>query len=274
MTVAGLAVVHPVPSALNAVLVAALAFVAGAGGATVVLLAVAMLGFQFSIGSLNDVVDAEADAGRVPPKPIPSGLVPVPVAATIVVAGAVVGLVISASFSVAVLVLGALGYGSGVAYDVLLRRRGLGWLCLAAALPLLLTWTWVAAAASLPPGWPFLLPVAALAGPALHLANSLVDVEDDVRAGRVSLATRWGPERARRNLAVLMAAVLGLAWATLLVTRPVSSLTVAVGLTATVVIVVGVALSWQERARAREAGWLLQAAGLAAMAVAWLASMV
>ena len=61
---------------------------------------------------------------------------------------------------------------------------GAGWLCFAAALPLLLAWTWLAAAGSLPPGWPFLLPLAALAGPALHLANSLVDVDSDAQTGR------------------------------------------------------------------------------------------
>ena len=34
-----------------------------------------MTALQFAIGALNDVVDAPADAGRVPPKPIPGGLV-------------------------------------------------------------------------------------------------------------------------------------------------------------------------------------------------------
>jgi 4-hydroxybenzoate polyprenyltransferase len=273
-TVAALAVAHPVPSALNAVLVAALASVAGAGLTTALLLALAMLGFQLSIGALNDIVDAEADAERVPPKPIPAGLVPVPVAASVVVAGAATGLIISASFSPAVLLLGALGYLSGVAYDLVMRRRGLGWLCLAAALPLLLAWTWVAAAQILPPGWPFLLSMAALSGPALHLANSLVDVDEDRRAGRHSLATRWGPARARSILAVLMTAVLVLAWTTLLLTPPISSITLVVGTGATVAAATGVSLSWSEQARWREAGWLLQAVALAGMAVAWLASTV
>ena len=96
-----------------------------------------------------------------------------------------------------------------------MRRVGLGWLCFAAALPLLLAWTWLAAAGTLPPGWPFLLPLAALAGPALHLANSLVDVGVDVRTGRPSLATRLGPRSAKVALAILMATILVLAWATL-----------------------------------------------------------
>jgi 4-hydroxybenzoate polyprenyltransferase len=269
-----LSVVHPVPSVINATLVAALAIVAGATAATVVALAVAMLGFQFSIGALNDVVDAKADVGREPSKPIPAGLVPVPIAAIIVVVGAAVGLMISAMFGITVAILGALGYGSGVAYDVPMRRRGLGWLCFAAAFPLLLTWTWVAAAGSLPPGWPFLLPVASLAGPALHLANSLVDMDADAGADRRSLATRLGSDRARWALAILMSAILALAWATVLFAGAVSSQAVAAASIATIAVAAGVALSWQEGTVSREAGWLLQAIGLATMAVAWLASMV
>ena len=47
-----------------------------------------------------------------------------------------------------------------------------------------------------------------------------------------------------------------------------------IGLTAaTIATTIGVALSWQDAPRAREAGWLLQAAGLATVAAAWLASM-
>jgi 4-hydroxybenzoate polyprenyltransferase len=180
---------------------------------------------------------------------------------------------ISATFGITVAILGALGYGSGVAYDVLMRRRGLGWLCFAAAFPLLLMWTWVAAAGSLPPGWPFLLPMAALAGPSLHLANSLVDIDADARTGRRSLATWLGPDRARSVLTILMSAILALAWAMILLMGSVSSVTVAAGSIATIAIAAGVGLSWQERTTLREAGWLLQATGLGTMAVAWLASM-
>ncbi len=187
-----LAVVHPVPSALNAILVAALALIAGGERSVAAVLALAMLGFQFSIGALNDVADVEADRPSRPRKPIPAGLVPIELAIALVVLGGLVGLGISASFGVVVLALGAAGYASGVAYDMVMRRLGLGWLCFAAALPLMLAWTWLAAAGTLPPGWLFLLPLAALAGPALHLANSLVDVDSDAAAQRPSLATRLG----------------------------------------------------------------------------------
>jgi 4-hydroxybenzoate polyprenyltransferase len=265
-------VVHPVPSALNAVLVAILALIAGGGRSVAVGLAIAMLGFQFSIGALNDVADVEADRLWKPRKPIPAGLIPIKFASTFVVLGAVVGLSISASFGIVVLILGASGWVSGVAYDVVMRRLGLGWLCFAAAFPLMLAWTWLAAAGSLPPGWPFLLPLAALAGPAIHLANSLVDVDSDEGAGRPSLATQLGPRHARATLAILMAIILVLAWATLASIEAASSLALGAALVATATTVLGVALSWQDARGAREAGWLLQAVGLATMAAAWLAS--
>jgi 4-hydroxybenzoate polyprenyltransferase len=269
-----MAVVHPVPSTLNAVLVATLVLIAGGERSVAGVLALAMLGFQFSIGALNDVVDVEADRAWKPRKPIPGGLIPIESAVAIVVLGAIVGLGISASFGISVLILGAAGYACGVAYDLLMRRMGLGWLCFAVALPLLLAWTWLAAAGTLPPGWPVLLLLAALAGPALHLANSLVDVESDARSGRTSLATRLGPRSARVALAILMAIILVLTWATLASVATPSGLALAVAAVATATTALGVGLSWQESRRAREAGWLLQASGLAAVAAAWLASTV
>ena len=272
-TLGALTVVHPVPSALNAVLVAILALIAGGDRPVAALLAIAMLGFQFSIGALNDLADVEADRVVKPRKPIPAGLVPIELAVGIVIVWAIVGLGISATFGAVVLILGAAGYASGVAYDVVMRRVGLGWLCFAAAIPLMLAWTWLAAAGTLPPGWPLLLPLAALAGPALHLANSLVDLKPDARAGRSSLATQLGARRAKAALTVMMAIILFLAWATLSSGGAYEGTGLAAATVATGVTALGVALSWQDAPRAREAGWLLQAAGLATMAAAWLASM-
>jgi 4-hydroxybenzoate polyprenyltransferase len=267
-------VVHPAPSVINAALVASLAIVAGAEAATAGLLAAAMFGFQISIGALNDIVDADGDrlAGR--DKPIPAGLVSVPVATAIVVAGGIAGLTVSASFSPSVLILGAIGYGAGVGYDLVMRRLGLGWLCFAVAFPVMLAWTWTAAADTLPPGSPFLLPLAALAGPAIHLANSLVDVDADERAGLNSMATRLGPTRARWTLAGLTVTVYLLAWVMLISLPAVNSSAIVAAAFATVVAAVGVGLSWQRSGRALQAGWMAQAVGLAAFTVAWIASVM
>ena len=268
-----LTVVHPVPSALNAVLVVVLALIAGGERWEAALLAMAMLGFQFSIGALNDVADVEADRLAKPRKPVPAGLVPTELAVGIVVFGAIVGLGISATFGVVVLILGAVGYASGVAYDVGMRRLGLGWLCFAVAIPVMLAWTWVAVAGTLPPRWSFVLALAALAGPALHLANSLVDVDSDAGADRPSLATQLGARRAKVALTILVAIILVLAWATLSSGGAIPRTALAAAIVATAATMLGVALSWQHQPRAREAGWLVQAAGLATLAAVWLASM-
>jgi 4-hydroxybenzoate polyprenyltransferase len=267
-----MAIAHPLPTAINGALVAALALVAGAGVGVAAWLALAMLGFQSSIGALNDLVDVERDRLVKPTKPIPSGHVSRPAAMGVAVVGGAVGLAISAAAGPLVLLLGVLGYGCGVVYDLLARRHGLGWLCFAAALPLLLTWTWQAAAGTLPPGWPWLLPLAALAGPTLHLANALVDLEPDATVGSSTLATRLGPRRSPRVLALLMVVILALAWATLAVGATLTAFTAAVGVLGSLAAAAGVALSWRVDPRAREIGWLLQACGLALLAVAWLAA--
>jgi heme o synthase len=268
----GLAVVHPLPSAINAGLVAALAVVAGADAVVAGLLAIAMLGYQSSIGALNDIVDTERDRIAKPSAPIPAGLVSRRTAMGIVVVGGTVGTALSAGFGIVVLATGTAGYACGLAYDLFMRRSGWGWLCFSAALPLLLAWTWLAAADSLPPSWPVLLPLAALAGPALHLSNSLVDIDADARAGMASLATRLGRERARIVLSGLVIAVFGLGWVTLLSLATATEPTALIAVSATLVAALGVALSWQSDPRAREAGWLALAVALALLAVAWAAS--
>lgn len=269
-----LAVAHPAPSAINAALVASLAIVAGAGATTAGLLAAAMFGFQVSIGALNDIVDAGEDRRATRDKPIPEGLVSMRAATAIAIVGGLVGLTISGGFGLWVLILGATGYGAGVAYDLFMRRLGLGWLCFAVAFPALLAWTWTAAAGTLPPGWPFLLPLAALAGPMIHLANSLVDLESDEQAGVTTLATRLGPTQARWALAGLTVSVYLFAWVALMSLAAVDAGAILAAVFATVMAAVGVGLSWQGSSRALQAGWMAQACGLAIFAVAWIVSVM
>jgi 4-hydroxybenzoate polyprenyltransferase len=262
-------VVHPAPSVIVSAAVLGLAWAAGAPLLEALLLGFAMLGFQFSIGALNDLVDAPADARAKPGKPLPAGAIGTSAVVVIVAVGALVGLIGSAWFGPLVLALGAVGLSCGVAYDLVARRYDLGWLCLSLALPVLLLWTWAAATGALPPGWPLLLPLAALAGSALHLANSLVDMETDQAAGRSSLATRLGARRGPRVLAWLFTGVYGLAWLALIAIGSFNAAVVALGLLASVLAVGGVAASWRPGARSREAGWLLQAGALALLALTW-----
>jgi len=68
--------------------VVAVALLAGVESAVAIRLGLSMTALQVSIGALNDLVDAPRDVGRMPPKPIPAGLV-TPAAARAVVLGGV-----------------------------------------------------------------------------------------------------------------------------------------------------------------------------------------
>lgn len=264
-------VVHPAPSFIVATAVAVLAAIGEASAAEVVTLAVAMLGFQFSIGALNDIADADADRLAAAHKPIPSGIVSTRGAAVIAGSGALVGVGLSSSFGPVVVLLGVAGWGCGATYDLGLRRAGLGWLAFAAALPLLLAYTWTATGA-FPAGWPALLLVAAVAGPMLHLANSLVDPQTDARTSRRTLATTLGHRRARITLSLLVLLVLGLAVLAIASQGPVAPARSAAFLLGAAIVLVGVALGWASTPRWREAGWLLLASGMIPIVAAWVTS--
>jgi 4-hydroxybenzoate polyprenyltransferase len=272
--VGALRVLHPVPCLIDAVAVVALALVAGADLARALILGVAMLAFQACIGALDDVVDAEADRLVKPAKPIPAGLVRPRLGLALAGLGALVGLGVSASYGPVVLVLGAAGLATGVAYDLLPRSWGIGWVCFIPALPLLIAWTWVASAGDLPPAWPSLFVVAAIAGPMLSLANGLVDREADARTGRSGLAVRLGARRGWLVLVALTVTTYGLAWSSLLVlTGPsVPVAPASLGLAATGLALAGLRESRSRDPRRREAGWLLGAVGLAALGVGWVAA--
>lgn len=269
----GFAVLHPVPSLLVALAVAALALVAAASVASAAALAVGMLGFQVSIGALNDIADLERDRIGRPDKPLPAGVVSVRAAWAVVIIGAAGGLIVSASFGPAVLLVGLVGAGSGYAYDVAARRVGLGWLAFALALPALLVWVWLAAAGTLPPQAQLLLPLAALAGPAVHLANSMADAPVDRRSGAASLATRLGPRRSRVVLLGLDALIWTLAWLSLALEGPLSTETLLGLSVATGMAAAGAVLSVWPRTAASDAGWTLAAAALALLAVTWVATL-
>ncbi|MGZ8502689.1 MAG: UbiA family prenyltransferase, partial [Candidatus Limnocylindrales bacterium] len=107
---------------------AVLALVAGADGTRAVLLGLAMVCLQISIGALNDVLDAERDRGWKPGKPIPAGLVGRGTAVALVVAGLILGLGAAAVAGPAVLAVALVGTGAGWAYDIRLKTTGWAWL--------------------------------------------------------------------------------------------------------------------------------------------------
>jgi 4-hydroxybenzoate polyprenyltransferase len=267
-----LALLHPFPSVLDGALVASLYVVAGGAVGPALLLGLGMLGFQVSIGALNDLTDATADAAVKRWKPIPAGRVTTQVAGIVVGAGAILGVVSSAWFGVVVVLIGLAGYACGVAYDMRLKRAGLGWLAFALAVPLLLLFPWVAATGQLPPRWMALLPIAAAAGPMLHLANTLVDREADEATAVPSAAVRLGRRRAWLLLVALTVGVYGCAWASLLLGEAPPAAAVTLSVVATMTAGTGLVLSAGSRPPVGAWGWSLQAVAAALLGLGWLAA--
>ncbi|HWH36603.1 MAG TPA: UbiA family prenyltransferase [Candidatus Limnocylindrales bacterium] len=269
-----IALVHPFPSALNALLVLGLALLAGGEGAAgaALGLALVMLGIQFSIGAMNDYFDVDLDIVAKPEKPIPSGVVSRQVALGVGIIAGALGIFGAGWFGSRVLLLALAMLAAGLAYDALLKRGPLGWACFAIAFPLLPVFAWYGASGQMPPRPELLLPLAALAGPALQLANGLVDLERDRRLGVRGLPAVLGRVGSLAVLAVVQAAIHAVAWFTLLTGPEASNLALfAVGISGATTLA-GVVLSASPDPVWREWGWRGQAVGLALLALGWLAA--
>lgn len=239
-----------------------------------------MLGIQVSIGALNDLVDVPLDAARKPGKPIPAGLVSARAARLVASGGGVVALGLSAPSGALTVAAAVGGLGCGYLYDLRLSRTALSWLPLAIALPLLPIHAWLGATGTVPPGLIGLLPAGFFAGAALALANAVVDIDRDSDVGRRTIAVRLGQGRAWAANVVMLGAValmvvmigpvvppdgperdLGILRAVRLAGFGLGSAAAAFG---------AVVLT-SRRAAIRERGWELEAIGIAAIGLGWLA---
>jgi 4-hydroxybenzoate polyprenyltransferase len=253
--------------------VAAVALVAGGAPLTAFQLGLSMVSLQFAIGALNDIVDAPADAGRVPPKPIPSGAVGLPLARVVVAIGAGVGLVLAATAGFQVVVLAVAVLVVGTVYDLVAKGTPWSWLPYAIGIPLLPVYGWVGARGSLPGFFGALVPMAVLAGAALAVANARVDMEMDRAAGTRSVATALGADRSWwAGAALFTAATLVGVWFTRGTTWawPAAALVI-IG---TGLVGAGVALGRGGGPAARRRAWEAQAIGAAIAAAGWVAGML
>jgi 4-hydroxybenzoate polyprenyltransferase len=251
------------------VLTVGLVRLAGAGLERAGLLGLAMFGLQASIGSLNDLLDVERDRGHKPGKPLPRGLLSIPIARAISAGSLGLGLLLSLAAGPAVLLVAIIGVGAGYAYDLRLKATAWSWLPFAIGLPLLPVYAWLGATGAIPPAFALLVPLAVLGGAALALANELADDERDRGVGVRTSVGALGPERAWRLGAGLQAGVSVIAAGSLLVTgAPVVALGAADG--AIALLMVGLVLGRSQRPSTRERGWEVQAIGLGCLAIAWL----
>lgn len=235
-----------------------------------------MLALQVSIGALNDVADEHLDRSEKPRKPLAAGLLDGRSAAIVAGLALGIGLSLSAASGFAALLVAAAGVSLGYAYDLRLSRTAWSWLPLALALPLLPVHAWLGATGEVPPGLLTLAPTAVLAGSALAIANGLVDAERDRRAGRGAIAVRLGPRRAWLVHAFLLVDVALLAAFVAPEVRfgapellgILRSWGLGVGVAA---LGVGAMILRSADPGVRERAWELEAVGIAAVGVGWLA---
>jgi 4-hydroxybenzoate polyprenyltransferase len=260
---------HPFPSSLVALAVGGLVLIEGGDAARALLLALAMVGFQVSIGATNDLADRALDALAKPWKPLPAGRVSAAATRRIALVGYLMGAALSFMAGFAPLLVGLVGHGLGLAYDLRLKRAGWGWLAFALALPLVPIFAWTGAGAGLPPRLGALVPLGALAGLQLALANELVDLDADAAAHGRGLAVRLGRRRASVTMLVAAAAMLSLAGLTF---SGASSAALAVMVAATGATALGAVASMRSAPRWRWLGWQAQALGVALLALAWISA--
>ncbi len=187
-------IVHPFPTLLNVAATAGLAFVAADGapdGATIARMLIAMLFAQCAIGATNDIFDRELDAATKPWKPVASGLVSMRVAAGLAVAFAASALSVVMSLGAASVALFVLGTACGLAYDMRLKRTLFSAVPFMIAIPVLPIWAYETLGEWDDVLW-WLLPLGGLIGLAMHLANTLPDIEADAAQGVRGLTHRLG----------------------------------------------------------------------------------
>lgn len=176
------------------------------GPARLLLLVLAVLTGQLTIGWTNDWADAgrDAAAGRTD-KPVAAGEVSRRAVGVAAVAAAGVTLVLSLSLGWLAGLVHLVVVASGVAYDLGLKGT------LASPLPYAVAFGLLPGVATLSaPGstWPpaAVSVAAGLLGVAAHFANTIPDAEDDARTGVAGLPQRVGP-RSSALLAVLVLTV-------------------------------------------------------------------
>ena len=211
-----------------------------------------MVALQASIGALNDIVDADRDVGRVPPKPIPAGTVSMRSARLVWLGSAVLGLLLVLPSGVATLIVAVTGLAIGYGYDRFAKGTAWSWLPFALGIPLLPVFAWIGTGATLPASFLLLVPCAVLAGAALAIANASADLEQDVASGSASVAVRLGLARAWLVHAALLGVVLAVILVSFAGATPEPAATIA-AVAGTIVVAVGVTLGSTRRRAARDA---------------------
>lgn len=208
---------HPGPAAAVTTVAALLAVSAQKPAGTVVLVALAVLAGQLTVGWVNDLVDRPRDRalGRTD-KPLATGQVgPGVVTVALAVAGvACVVLSLAVGWRSGMVHL-VLGVGAAQAYNLGVKATAFSWLPYAVAfgtLPAVASLAGGGGAGS-GPAWPpwWMTAAGAALGVGAHVLNALPDLADDLRTGVRGLPHRLGERVARPLAAGLLVAASALA---------------------------------------------------------------
>jgi 4-hydroxybenzoate polyprenyltransferase len=188
---------HPLPVLFHIIAVAVLALLAAwprIDWNIIGLIVAAHAAMQLSIAVLNDYCDRRADEVSKKDKPIPRGLVHPREALIIGLLLIVIMVFLLLPLNLSALLVSLLYLALGQSYNFGLKSTPLSGIVFALAIPLIPVYAFVAIGHILPVIF-WLLPVAALLGIALNLANSLPDVEEDAANNARTLAVVLGVKR-------------------------------------------------------------------------------
>jgi len=271
---AALRVIHPFPTLLNVAVTAGLAAVAVDGwpdGALLARMMLMMFFAQSTIGATNDIFDRDLDALSKPWKPLPSGALSMRSAGAIAGGGAAATITLAATLGAGGFSLGLLGLACGLAYDAGFKRSRYSAVPFMVAIPTLPLWVWICLDRYDAVLW-WIVPLGALIGLSLHLANTLPDIASDAAFGVRGVAHRLG-ERASKRLAWMSfgAAVLLAALLSPVVTydRRIFVPTIALAM---LCVLASIVLGASGRGARLQAAFGVMSVGAATAAVGWLAA--
>ncbi len=185
---------HPLPVLLHIVAVALFALLAAwpaIAWKTFTLVVIAHAFMQLAIAILNDYSDRQQDALSKKTKPIPLGLLRPGEALLLGILCIVLMLLLLLFLPPLALLISLLYLACGLAYNFGLKGTPFSGVVFALAIPLIPLYAFVGMGHVIPLVF-WLVPVAALLGVTLNLANSLPDIEDDAAQGMRTLAVTLG----------------------------------------------------------------------------------
>lgn len=191
---------HPLPVLFHVLAVMILALLAGLPHmlwSLWLLVVVAHALMQLAIAVLNDYCDRKLDAVSKRDKPIPCGLVTPRQALVFGIVLSISMLVLLFFINPLALFISLLYFAFGISYNLGLKSTPLSGIVFALAIPLIPVYAFAGMGRILPVIF-WLVPVAALLGVALNLANSLPDFEDDAAQQACTLAVFLGLQRSFR----------------------------------------------------------------------------